>query len=77
MIRRRVPVEVLAVPVGSVQAGMDGGACVWLPDGGQYRPVAVDARGGGPGYVVVGGITADTELLANPALVLDDPTCRS
>jgi len=76
-IRRRVPVDVLAVPVGSVQAGKDGEACVWLPDGGQYRPVAVDVRGGGPGYVVIGGITADTELLANPALVLDDPTCRS
>lgn len=77
MIRRATPVEVLTVPVGSVQAGMDGGACVWLPDGEGYRPVAVDVRGGGPGYVAIGGLTSDTDLLANPALLLDDPACRS
>ena len=76
-IRRDLPAEAMAVPVGAVQAGLDGGTCVWLSEDEGYRSVAVDVSGGGPGYVTVEGLDVDSDVLANPALVLDDPTCRS
>ena len=76
VVRRDPPVEVISLPAGAVQASASGATCVWVPDAGGFRPVAVDPRGAGPGFVAVAGLDAESEVLANPAFVLEDPTCR-
>jgi multidrug efflux pump subunit AcrA (membrane-fusion protein) len=78
VVQRAEALEVLAVPSTAVQAGANGGLCVWLPEGGAYRAVEVTVAGARAGVTNVRtGLSPGQEVLANPADVLEAPGCPS
>lgn len=78
IVRRAQPLDALAVPSTAVQVGADGALCVWLSDGAGYRAAPVRVAGARAGVTnVVSGLSAGDSVLANPAAVLEDPSCPS
>ena len=76
LIRRRTPLQALAIPSSSVMTNAAGTLCVWLPEDKGYRAVTVTIAGARGGVTnVASGIAAQDEVLANPAQVLEAPQC--
>lgn len=76
LIRRRTPLQALAIPSSSVMTNPAGTLCVWLAEGGAYRAAAVTIAGARGGVTnVASGIAAQDEVLTNPAQVIEAPQC--
>lgn len=76
LIRRRTPLQALAIPSSSVMTNAAGTLCVWLAEGGVYRAAAVTIAGARGGVTnVASGIAAQDEVLSNPAQVIEAPQC--
>lgn len=76
LIRRRTPLQALAVPSSSVMTNDRGTLCLWLPEDKGYRAVTVTIAGARGGVTnVATGLEASQQVLTNPAQVLDNPQC--
>lgn len=76
LIRRRTPLQALAIPSSSVMTNAAGTLCVWLAEGGAYRAASVTIAGARGGVTnVASGIAAQDEVLSNPAQVIEAPQC--
>lgn len=76
LIRRRTPLQALAIPSSSVMTNAAGTLCVWLPEDKGYRAVTVTIAGARGGVTnVATGLEASQQVLANPAQVLENPQC--
>lgn len=74
--RRKTPLQALAVPSSAVMTNEKGALCIWLPEGKTYRPVTVTVAGARGGVTnVASGLSADDQVLSNPAQVLKEPQC--
>ncbi|MEO8541465.1 MAG: hypothetical protein ABI577_17105, partial [bacterium] len=74
--RRKTPLQALAVPSSAVMTNAKGTLCLWLPEGKEYRPVTVSVAGARGGVTnIASGLTADQQVLSNPAQVLKEPQC--
>lgn len=76
LIRRRTPLQALAVPSSSVMTNAAGTLCVWLAEDGAYRAATVTIAGARGGVTnVASGIAAQDQVLSNPAQVMEAPQC--
>lgn len=74
------PIDVVLVPASSVTADSLGRMCIWRPDDGTFAPVIVSIVGGEGATVSIAAsseLAQASEVLVNPYLVLEDPTCPS
>jgi hypothetical protein len=79
-IERAEPLNVLTVPATAIMAGARGGLCAWvaLGNGSGYRAAPVVVVGSELGVTSVSdGLSAADQVLANPAAILEDPSCPS
>lgn len=78
-IERETALRALAVPSTAIVANATGGLCAWVADASSnpgFRPVAVTLAGSRAGVTdVVSGLSAEDQVLVNPADVLDDWQC--
>jgi hypothetical protein len=74
--RRKTPLQALAVPSSAVMTNEKSTLCLWLPAGRDYRPVTITVAGARGGVTnVASGLSADQQVLSNPAQVLEEPQC--
>ncbi|HLF43825.1 MAG TPA: hypothetical protein VJA46_09905 [Acidimicrobiia bacterium] len=74
-VHRSTAREVSMIAATAVQVGTEGEACVWVDEGGAFRPVEVEVSGGRASLSEVTGLVDGAVVLVNPAAVLDDPAC--
>ena len=71
------PLPVTVVSPASVTVGRDGQLCVWVESGDLYAPRSVEVLRTEVGRtLIIAGLQPQTRVLANPAEVLEDSTCR-
>ncbi len=76
LTKRKTPLQALAVPSSAVMTNDSGELCVWLPAGAAYRPAAVTVAGARGGVTnIATGLSAEDQVLANPAQLLEAPQC--
>lgn len=74
------PLEVSIVPASAVGANRAGLFCIWRPRSGDWEQIHVSVVGGeGETVNIIGGpaLRETSEVLVNPGVVIEDPTCRS
>ena len=75
-IRRKTALHTLGIAATAIQSNSAGALCAWVADGSSYRAVAVKIASSRAGVTNVSeGVTADSQVLVNPAAVLDHPEC--
>jgi len=70
------PLTVQEVPASAVMSNLSGDTCIWATSPTGFQPRSVTIMGSSVGTARIRGQSADGEqILANPAVILADPTC--
>jgi len=75
-IRRKTALHTLGIAATAIQSNSAGALCAWVADGTSYRAVAVKIASSRAGVTNVSeGLTGDSQVLVNPAAVMEHPEC--